>query len=100
MEKFKVTKLAVGRECINDDLSTEWVGAGTRVLVAHTIDTGWYIVSWKELTKQEVKEQYEQNECFRPIDTVYTEKGNRVDIYDDVETTEVFFCVNRLQGAN
>lgn len=96
MMKWRVTKLKVDKELFNADGSSELVKAGTRILVC-TENNESYVPSWKELNADEVKEEREQNECFGCIDIVYTMKGNQVCIYEDTETTELFFCV-RKQG--
>lgn len=66
--------------------------AGKRVLTMED-DGKWLAVSTIELSIDEVEEQFEQNECFGWCDTVTTVKGNKVKIYNDYETGEVFFCV-------
>lgn len=93
--KYKVTKFKNDNE-----VRGEVVKAGTRILIGYNEgEEGFYLISWQEMTTKEVNEEFEQNECFGFEGTVYTEKGNRVDLFSDIETGECFFKVTRLQGA-
>ena len=70
------------------------VAAGQRFLAG--IEDDHYIVintEDQELTEAEVKEAFDDNECFGWLETLTTQKGNVVKRYIDMETEETFYCV-------
>lgn len=92
MNTYFVRRTKCDKEFMLANGTMELVKAGTRILVR---DCGncCEAIAWKELSTAEVREQVEYNECFRFLDSVTTRKGNTIKIYEDYETTEVFFEV-------
>lgn len=94
-ETYFVRKVTVDYVYINPYTGEEQiVKEGSRVLIIDD-GTGTYIFNPIELTKDELIEQREDNECFSYTGSVTTRKGHKVDCYMDRETCEEFFYVNK-----